>query len=109
MVRATAAEVVKKWGGNYPAGWDATSVGNACTQADAEIDGRAGSSTFGTDTNEIEFANELVFRKVNFARWAAGNMTQPPPLRPWDEDMMNWFAALLTDSTEGPLRTVKLQ
>ena len=108
MVRATAAEVVKKWGGSYPAGWDATSVGNICTQMDAEIDGRASPSTFATGTNHVEFANEAVFRRINFARWAAGNMTQPPPPRPWDDDMLSWFNALLTDTTHDSISYLKL-
>ena len=108
MVRATAAEVVKKWpGGNYPPPWDATSVGNVCTQVDAEIDGRASPSTFGTGTNEIEFANELVFRKCNYGRWAAGNMTTPaPPV--WDQFMIDWFDALLQSTTYDAVTTVKM-
>ena len=109
MVRATAAEVVKKWGGNYPAGWDATSVGNVCTQIDAELDGRASPATFGTGTNEVEFANEYAFRKINMQRWAAGNMTQPPPPHPWGEDMRDWFNALLTNTTYGGIRYIKQQ
>lgn len=109
MVRATAAEVVKKWPkGAYPADWDATSVGNICTQVDAEIDGRASPSTFGTATNHIEFANELAFRKCNYGTWAAGPMNIPPP-PVWDREMLAWFNALLTDTTEDAITTVKTQ
>lgn len=108
MVRATAAEVVKKFGGTYPAGWDATSVGNICTQVDAELNGKASPSTFGTGTNEVEFANELAFRRTNYGIWASGDMTSPaPPL--WDEHMETWFQALLTDTTEDAITTVKMQ
>ena len=100
MVRATAAEVVKKWPkGAYPPSWDATSVGNVCTQVDSEIDGRASPAAFGTDTNHIEFANELAFRKCNYGTWAAGRMSAPaPPV--WDSLMIDWYNSLLTDTEE---------
>ena len=99
MVRATAAEVVKKWGGTYPAGWDATSVGNVCAQVDAELDAKALPDTLGTGTNEAEFANEYTFRKINYQRWTTGNMDTPPPARPWDDEMKDWFAALLSSTS----------
>jgi len=108
LVRATAAEVVKKWGGTYPAGWDATSVGNVCTQVDAEIDAKASPSTFGTGTNEVEFANTLVFRRINNMRWAAGPMNVPEPVV-WTTEMEEWFQRLLTDTTADAITTVKLQ
>lgn len=107
MVRATATEVVKKWGGVYPPPYDATSVGNICTQADAELDARAAPSTLGTGTNEAEFANEYVWRKINYMRWAAGPMRTPAPLNPWSEDMQLWFNRLLSNTTKDSTTTVK--
>lgn len=106
---ATAAEVVKKWGGSYPAGWDATSVGNVCTQVMNEIAGKASPSAWGTSASHVEFENETVWRKINFMRWTAGNMTQPPPMRPWDDEMQAWFQALLTDTTKDSFYYVKMQ
>ena len=108
MVRATAAEVVKKWNNTYPSGWDATKVGYICTQVDAEIDGFANPSTFGTGTNEIEFANELVFRKVNYDIWAAGDRSDSMP-SVWDSHMEHWFQNLLTDTTHDAITTIKMQ
>jgi hypothetical protein len=105
---ATAAEVVKKWGGTYPGGWDATSVGNVCTQVTAEIAGRASPSSWPTGTNADEFANELAFRKCNYGTWASGMMDSPaPPV--WDNDMEMWFQALLTDTTVDAVGYVKQQ
>jgi hypothetical protein len=111
MTRATATEVVKKWGGTYPPGWDATSVGNVCTQVDAEIDGRASPSTFGTSTNFAEFANELVYRRVNHANWSAAGGILTGHVEPvvWTQDLKDWFNALLTDTTEDTMTTIKLQ
>jgi hypothetical protein len=111
MVRATAVEVVKKWGGTNPPGWDATSVGNVCTQVDAEIDGRASPSVFGTSTNFAEFANELVYRRINHANWSAagGVLSGSPEPRVWSEDLVDWFNALLTDTTTDTITTIKLQ
>lgn len=105
---ATAAEVVKKWGGSYPAGWDATSVGNVCTQVTAEIAAKASPSTWPTGTNADEFANELVFRRVNHGRWAAGHMDTPEP-KVWDQELEDWFQNLLTDTTDDALTTIKMQ
>lgn len=109
MARATYAEVVKKWpGGVAPSDWTEASIGNVCTQVDAELNGMASPSTFGTGTNETEFANELVFRKCNYGRWAAGPMdTSPPPV--WDDYMKNWFQSLLTDTTKAAITYIKGQ
>ena len=41
MVRATAAEVLKLFGGVYPPGTDATNIGNLCADADYHMDGYA--------------------------------------------------------------------
>lgn len=107
MVRATAVEVVKKWGGVYPPGWDVTSVGLICTQVDAELDAKASPSVFGTTTNFVEFANMLVFRRVNHGRWASGNMNTNEPFV-WTSEMEEWFQSLLTDTTEDSVTSVKL-
>ena len=109
MVRATAAEVVKKWPkGVYPASWDVTSVGDICTQVEAEIDAKARPSVFGTGTNHSEFANMLAFRRCNHGTWAGGNMSAPEP-SVWTREMEAWFQNLLTDTTHDSVTTVKLQ
>jgi len=108
VVRATAAEVLKLWGGTFPPPWDNTSVGNLCTQVDAEIDGRATPSTFGTGTNETFFANTVVYRKMMHANWAAGG-AQPPEPVVWTRDVEQWFQSLLTNTTNKAFTTAKLQ
>ena len=109
MVRATAAEVVKKWPkGAYPASWDATSVGHICTQVDAEIDAKARPSVFGTGTNHIEFANMLAFRRCNHGTWAGGQMQTMEP-NVWTREMEEWFQSLLTSTDLDSVATVKSQ
>ena len=109
MVRATAAEVVKKWPkGAYPASWDVTSVGDICTQVDAEIDAKASPAIFLTGTAHSEFANMLAYRRCNHGTWAGGNMQEPEPTV-WTREMEDWFQSLLTDTTIRRTTTVKLQ
>lgn len=100
MVRATAAEVVKKFGGTYPAGWDATSVGNVCTQVDEEMNAKAGTALSTTDTEVIEFANMLVYRRVLHGIWASGpiHMGTPEPVV-WTQEIQEWFERLQTSTT----------
>ena len=109
MAQATAAEVVKKWGGTYPAGWDATSVGNVCTQVGLEVISRASPSSWAVDAYHAEFENELAFRKVNYGNWEAGGRIGTPPPYPWDTWMREWFQSLLTDTTYDSVTTIKWQ
>jgi hypothetical protein len=73
MVRATAAEVLKLLGGTYPAGFNATNVGNMCAEADYELDDFAlanyNTTLSTTDTAVISIANNVVVRKVIHAQW----------------------------------------
>ena len=108
MVRATAAEVLKLWGGTFPAPWDNTSVGNLCAQMDAMIDGRATPSTFGTGTNDVFFANSLVYRWMVNSNWAAGG-AQPPEPVVWTRDIEEWFQQLLTSTTHDAIVSIKMQ
>jgi len=106
VVRATYAEVKKKFGGVDPnAAWDETAIGNLCTQVDAELDGRASPSTFGTGTNEIEFANELVYRKIT----ANLRMFDATPYVVWTQDMRDWFNSLLKSTTYDGIKVIKGQ
>jgi hypothetical protein len=108
VVRATYAEVVKKFGGSDPPGWDSTSIGSLCTQVDAEIDGRASPSTFGTGTNHVEFANTLVYREIMHSQWVRGGAKPPEPVV-WNTQIREWFEALLTDTTYDAITTIKMQ
>lgn len=109
MVRATAAEVVKLFGGSYPAGWDATSVGNICTQVDEEIDAKAQPSSLSTsDTQVVFFANMLTYRRVIHGIWASSDQSTPEPVV-WTQELYEWFDRLLTDTTHDAITTVKMQ
>lgn len=96
MVRASAAEVVKLFGGTYPAGWDATSVGNLCTQMDAILDGKATPATFGTGTNDVVFANVCCYRWI---RDLQKDLDDTSESQWWDREMQDWFDSLLTSTT----------
>ncbi len=108
MARATYAETVKKWGGVDPGGWDSSSIGDVCTQTDAEIDAKASPSTFGTGTDHTEFANMLAYRRVNHGRWSAGDMMTAEPVV-WTREMEDWFQRLLTDTTVDSVGSIPLQ
>ncbi len=73
VARATAAEVLKLLGGNYPAGFNATNVGNLLDEADYELDdyARANYNTTmsTTDTSVISIANNIVVRKIIYDQW----------------------------------------
>lgn len=73
VARATAAEVVKLLGGNYPAGFNATNVGTMLDEADYELDDYAllhYNTTMSTsDTSVISIANNIVVRKIIHAQW----------------------------------------
>lgn len=108
MVRATAVEVVKKWGGTYPSGWTAASVGNICTQVDEEMNAKTGTALSTTNAEVLEFANMLVFRRVNHGRWAAGDLGGNEPVV-WTQEMIDWFNRLSTSSTYDGARHIKGQ
>jgi len=84
MVRATAAEVLKLFGGSYPTGLDATSVGNLCDTADYQLDGFArgeGEPSLSTsDTAIISIANAIAARLCMHSLWmqAGGNLSNVP-------------------------------
>ena len=108
MVRATAVEVVKRWAGTYPAGWDATSVGYICTQVDAEMDSMSHPDTLGTGTNEVWLANEIAYRRVIHGIWASGPMVTEEP-RIWTHDLRDMFNRLGTITSKGGIGTMKGQ
>jgi len=109
MVRATYAEVYKLFGGvTWPAGWTDANVTNLCAQVDAEIDGKASPSTFGTGTNHVLFANMLTYRRILHSVWALGPMTTQEPIV-WTTELQEWFEALLTDTTADAVAYLKMQ
>ena len=81
MVRATAAEMLKLFGGKHPPGHDATSFGNFAAQTDAELDLMALSGTLSTTgTNEVALANRVARDMVLHSMWsmAGGSLSRVP-------------------------------
>jgi hypothetical protein len=95
MVRATAAEVIKLNGGNYLAGWDATSVGNLCAIVEEELDEY---EIAATGSGPVTLANMLVHRRMINANWAAGPMTAPEPVV-WTKDLIELKNRLQSEGT----------
>jgi len=83
MVRASAAEILKLFGGTYPPGHDATSFGNFAAQTDAELDMMALPGTLSTTgTNEVALANREAYRFVLHSLWAAAGGTLSGAIEP---------------------------
>ena len=69
MVRATTARVLIRMGGTYWVNYDATNVGNLCTQADYILDAYTYPDTLGTGDNEIELAVSVVMNMIHENDW----------------------------------------
>lgn len=99
MARATAAEMVKLFGGTYPAGHDATTFVTFITQADSIIDTLALPAVLSTTgTNEIALANRIAVHLVHRSMWlqAGGvlsGVSEPPWVPEELRDMLNHLAA----------------
>jgi len=93
MVRATAAEILKLFGGIHPPGHDATSFGNFAAQVDAELDMMALPGTLSTTgTNEVALANREGYRFVLHSLWAAAGGVlsgAPEPLSLYNRQYYN--------------------
>lgn len=86
MVRATAAEVLKLFGGVYPPGTDVTNIGNLCADMDYHVDGYIkkmyNTSLSTTDTSVIYVCNMGVAQLGMLILWyqAGGPLSgQPRP------------------------------
>jgi hypothetical protein len=85
MVRATAAEVTKLFGGGYPAGWNATNTANLCAIVEEELDEY---EIAATGSGPVTLANMLVKNYIVEAVWAMGHMTQPRPVV-WTQNLID--------------------
>ena len=102
MVRATAAEMLKLFGGTHPPGHDATSFGNFAAQTDALLDTKAlPSSLSTTGTNEVAFANRKAVDLVIWSLWASagGPLSGQPEPAIWTQDDNDQLSQLLHDTT----------
>lgn len=111
MVRATAAEILKLFGGSYPAGHDATSFGNFAAQADAILDTYALPATLSaTGTNEVALANRVAANLVLHSLWAVagGVLTGKPEPVILTRDMKEDITQLLYDSTVDGFTTLDM-
>ena len=103
--RATAAEVLKLFGGSYPPGTDATNIGDLLAQADYHMDGYAKkyySTTLSTtDTSIIYAANitvaQLGARIMWYQAGAGLSLTAQPPVL--TDEVIFLIDASLIDST----------
>jgi len=112
MVRATAAEMVKFFGGTYPPGHDATSFGNIATLSDSFINAYCLPATLSTTgTDEIAAANMWAVEMVTDALWlAAGGYLSgaPRPVIP-SPQLTGLLDNLISDAETGIARVVKKQ
>ena len=116
MVRATAAEILKLFGGTYPPGHDATSFGDFAAQVDSELDMMALPGTLSTSgTNEVALANREAYRLVLHSLWAAAGgplSGAPEPLslynRVYYEHVQKQVRKLQRSTTYGPVYTVDI-
>ena len=84
--------------GTYPGSWDATTVGNLCTQTDAELDGMSSPDTLSTtDTSVVYLANLITYRKVIHANWASGDTSKPEPVV-WNPEVTRLFDNLMNET-----------
>jgi len=85
MVRATAAEMVKLFGGVFPPGHDAATFGTFAAQADSILDTLALPATLSTTgTNEISLANRVAVHLVHKSMWfSAGGVLSGTPEPEW--------------------------
>lgn len=112
MVRATAAEVLKLFGGSYPPGCDATNIGNLCAQADYHMDAYAKdlgyTSLSTTDTGVVYAANMTVAQLGLHAIWiqAGGAISGYPPPPILTNEVKMIIKANIRSSTYGPVAVV---
>lgn len=81
MTRATAAGMLKLFGGVYPPPHDATSFGNFVTQADALVDTEALPGVLSTSgTNEVALGDRVGANIVIWSLWglAGGDLSGKP-------------------------------
>jgi len=102
MVRATAAEMLKLFGGTYPPGHDATSFDNFAAQADSILDTEALPATLSTTgTNEVALANRIAVQLVIWSLWmsAGGPLSGQPEPPLFTKDMKVSLEQLLAGTT----------
>jgi hypothetical protein len=101
MARATAAEMLKLFGGTYPPGYDATNFVTFAAQADAILDTEALPATLSTTgTNEIALANRIAVNLVHRSIWlgAGGILSGFPEPVYFTDDMKRQLEQLLAST-----------
>jgi len=116
MVRATAAEVLKLFGGVYPPGHDATSFGNYAAHTDAELDMMALPGALSTTgTNEVALANRECYLIILHSLWASAGGTlsgMPEPISIYNpryyKEVKSMVLKLLAGTTYGGTTTIDM-
>ena len=105
MVRATAAEVLKLFGGTYPPGTSAANITDLLTDADYIIDGYVRkhykSSLSTTDMAVIHMANQIVARLGMRILWyqAGGVLSGTPEPEMLTSEMKDIIESMVADTT----------
>ena len=111
MVRATAAEILKLFGGVYPPPHDATSFGNLAAQVDTLMDTAALPGVLSaTGTNEVALANRVGANLVMWTLWglAGGDLSGKPEPVVMTQGIMNEIRLLLQDPDEDGWTTLDM-
>ena len=111
MVRATAAEILKLFGGVHPPPHDATSFGNLAAQIDTLMDTEALPGVLSTTgTLEVALANRIGFNLVNWSVWglAGGDLSGKPEPVVMTEGIKKEIKQLLMDPTEDGWTTLDM-
>ena len=102
MARATAAKVLIRLGGDYPAGTDATAMVGFCAQADYFLDGYTYPIVLSTtDDIVIEICVSIVLAFIDLALWlqAGGVASGEPRPEILTEDIKLRIEQLLASET----------
>lgn len=111
MVRATAAEMLKLFGGVHPPPHDPTSFGNLAAQADAIMDTEALPGVLSTSgTNEVALANRLAYNLVMNSLWglAGGDLSGKPEPVVLTNQIKADIRQLLMDAVEDSFTTLDM-
>ena len=112
--RATAAEVLKLFGGSYPPGTDASNIGDLLDAADYHMDGYAkqfyGETLSTTDTSIIYAANITVAQLGARIMWyqAGAGLSQTPQPPVLTDEVKFLIDASLVDTTTAQFDTLDL-
>jgi len=111
VARATTADVLKRWGGTYPPGADATNTADWCEQADEILNAYTHPDTLSTTDSKVKaVAVDVVERLYIRMVWmqAGGPMSGQPEPEVLTQDIKEKIDRLSIDSTYDGFTTAKM-